>query len=168
MLHNRRQLMPLTRSKKRKLAVLAVGASRPTYFQKKMQDYTRTEFFMLPRKSTKKDITALKKKLRAYQFVVIAIYGPSIRPSNSLGLTTEEMTFVNELIASKRCVVSLFDNAYTLNQFKDIRKANGLIVGYQQLPAVQEAAAKMIFGRIKANGKLPVTVSAHFRYGDGL
>jgi beta-N-acetylhexosaminidase len=168
MLHNKRRLMPLARSRKRKLAVLAVGASRPTFFQRKMQEYTRTESFVLPRKSTKKDIAALKKKLRPYNFLVIGIYGPSIRPSNNLGFTAEEMAFINEMMADKRCVVSLFDNAYTLNQFEHIRKANGLIVGYQQLPAVQEATAKLIFGKIKANGKLPVTVSEHFRYGDGL
>jgi beta-N-acetylhexosaminidase len=168
MLHNKRRLMPMATSKKRKLAVLALGASRPTFFQRKIQEYTRTETFVLPRKSTKKDIAALKKKLRPYRFVVIGIYGPSIRPSNNLGFTAEERAFVNELMADKRCVVSLFDNAYTLNQFEQIRKANGLIVGYQQLPAVQEAAAKLIFGKIKANGKLPVTVSEHFRYGDGL
>jgi beta-N-acetylhexosaminidase len=168
MLHNKLRLMPLTRSKKKKLAVVAIGASRPTFFQRKLQDYTRTESFVLPRKSTKKDIAALKMKLRPYNFVVIGIYGPSIRPSNSLGFTPEETAFVNELIADKKCVVSLFDNAYTLNHFAGIRKANGLIVGYQQLPAVQEAAAKLIFGKIKANGKLPVTVSEHFRYSDGL
>ena len=168
MLYNKRRLLPLSPSKRRKLAVVAIGASRPTFFQRKMQEYTRTVSFVLPRKSTKKDIADLKKKLRPYKSVVIGIYGPSIRPSNSLGFSPEETAFVNELIADKRSVVSLFDNAYTLNQFTGIRKANGLIVGYQQLPAVQEAVAKLIFGKIKANGKLPVTVSEHFRYSDGL
>jgi beta-N-acetylhexosaminidase len=168
LLRNKRGLLPLAPSKRRKLAVLAVGASRPTFFQKKMQEYTRTESFLLPRKSTKKDIAALKKKLRRYRSIVIGIYGPSIRPSNNLGFTAAEKDFIDELIDDKKCVVLLFDNAYTLSRFKDIRKANGLILGYQQLPAVQEAAAKLVFGKIKANGKLPVTVSEYFRYGDGL
>jgi beta-N-acetylhexosaminidase len=168
LLRNKRQLLPLASSKRKKLAVLAVGASRPTFFQRKMQEYTRTESFVLPRKSTKKDIAALKKKLRRYRSIVIGIYGPSIRPSNNLGFTAEERAFIDELIDEKKCVVILFDNAYTLSRFKDIRKANGLILGYQQLPAMQEAAAKLLFGKIKANGKLPVTVSEYFRYGDGL
>jgi beta-N-acetylhexosaminidase len=167
-LYNKRRLMPLAPSKRKKLAVVAIGASRPTFFQRKMGEHTPTESFVLPRKSTKKTIEALKKKLRSHKLVVIAIYGPGIRPSNSLGFTAEELAFTNDLIADKRCVVSLFDNAYTLNQFADIRKANALIVGYQQLPAVQEATAKLIFGKIKANGKLPVTVSEQFRYSDGL
>ncbi len=80
----------------------------------------------------------------------------------------EERELVNELIAKKKCVVVLFDNAYTLNQFTAMEKANGLIVGYQQLPAIQEAAVKLLFGNIKANGKLPVSVNDHFRFGDGL
>lgn len=168
LLINKRGLLPLKQNQRRKLAVVAIGAERPTFFQRKMQQYTPTVSFVLPRKSSPRQIAVLKKKLRRYSFVVIAVYGPSIRPSNSLGLSKPVTAFINDLIKDKYCVVSLFDNAYTLNQLKEVRKANALIVGYQQLPAMQEAASKLIFGQIKANGKLPVTVSEHFRYSDGL
>ncbi|WP_051359771.1 glycoside hydrolase family 3 protein [Adhaeribacter aquaticus] len=168
MLTNKRKLLPLAKSKNKKIAVLAVGATRPTFFQRKMQQYAPIDALFLPRSSTKKDRIALIKKLKKYNFVVIGIYGPSIRPSNSLHLAKEERALVNEIIADKKCVVALFDNAYTLNQFDAISKANSLLVGYQQLPAVQEATAKLIYGQIRANGKLPVTVSEEFKFGDGL
>ncbi|MDB5264235.1 MAG: glycoside hydrolase family 3 [Adhaeribacter sp.] len=170
LLHNKRNIIPLEKPKKKnqKIAVLAIGAARPTFFQRKMAEHAPIEALLLPRRSQKKDRDLLLKKLKKHNQLVLAIYGPSIRPSNSLGLSKDERDFVNKLIREKKVIVTLFDNAYTLNQFDDAAKANGLIVGYQQLPAVQEAAAKLIFGKIKPNGKLPVTVNDHFRYGDGL
>jgi beta-N-acetylhexosaminidase len=170
LLHNKRNIIPLEKPKrkKKKIAVLAIGAARPTFFQRKMAEQAPSEIFLLPRRSTQKYRDLLLKKLKKHKQVVIAIYGPSIRPSNNLGLLKEERELVNKLIRDKRVIVTLFDNAYTLNQFDDIVKANGLIVGYQQLPAVQEAAVKLIFGQLKPNGKLPVTVNSHFRFGDGL
>ena len=168
LLQNKLGLLPLSKSKKYKMAVLAVGATNATFFQRKMRENTRTELFTMQRKSSKKDIAALQKKLKAFNFVVIAIYGPSIRPSNNLGFSPEVKAFINKLIADKRCVVTLFDNAYALNQFAGIGEANALVVGYQQLPSIQEAAAKLIFGDIKPNGKLPVTVNEDFKFGDGL
>jgi len=168
LLHNKRSILPLEVSKNKKLAVLAVGAARPTFFQRKMAQYTPIEAYVLPRKSTKKNRDILLRNLKKHKQLVLAIYGPSIRPSNNLGFLPEEKALINKLIREKKVVVNLFDNAYTLTQFADINKANGLIIGYQQLPAIQEAAAKLVFGKIKPNGKLPVTVNDHFKYGDGL
>jgi hypothetical protein len=168
LLQNKRQLLPLTKSKKNKMAVLALGAINPTFFQRKLQQFTPVEPFFLPRRSTKKDRELLLKKLKKVKFIVIGIYGPSIRPSNNLGFAKDDLDLINKLISDKKCAVVLFDNAYTLTQFADIRKANALVVGYQQLPAVQEAAARLLFGQIKPNGKLPVTVNESFRFGDGL
>jgi hypothetical protein len=42
------------------------------------------------------------------------------------------------------------------------------VVGYQQLTAVQEATAKVVFGQLKPKGHLPVSVNHHFKYGTGL
>jgi hypothetical protein len=168
LLQNKRQLLPLAKNKKNKIAVLALGARRATFFQNKMREATSADLFTLPRRSTKKDLTALQKKLKSYNLVVLAIYGPSIRPSNNLGFSPEDKAFINKLISDKKCVVTLFDNAYALNQFADIGNANALLVGYQQLPSIQEAAVKLIFGDIKPNGKLPVTVNKDFKFGDGL
>ncbi|QNF32645.1 glycoside hydrolase family 3 [Adhaeribacter swui] len=168
MLHNQSHIIPLQRKKRVKYAVVAVGASKPTFFQKRLSEYVPVENFVLPRRSDKKARLALRRKLKKYKQVVIGLYGPSIRPSNTLLLAKEELDLVNELLDQKNSLVVLFDNAYTLTQLKDIRKADGLIVGYQQLLPVQEAAAKLVAGRISANGKLPVTVNEYFKYGDGL
>ena len=168
MLHNKRHIIPLKRKKKQRYAVLAVGVSRPTFFQKELGEYVLTDNLVLPRRSDKRARLLLRRKLKKYNQVVIGLYGPSIRPSNTLLLGKEELALVNELIDQKKTIVVLFDNAYTLTQIKNIREAHGFIVGYQQLLPVQEMAAKLIAGRISANGKLPVTVNEFFKYGAGL
>jgi beta-glucosidase-like glycosyl hydrolase len=168
LVQNKRKQIPLENKKNRKIASLAVGGTRTTFFQKKIKEKLTTQDFFLPRRSNKKGIEKLRKEVLKYDLLLISIYGPSIRPSNNLGFTPEERALVNELIRKKRCVVVLFDNAYTLNRFEDMHQATTLIVGYQQLPAVQAAAAKLIMGELTPQGKLPVTVNQHFQYGDGL
>ncbi|ALJ01444.1 glycoside hydrolase family 3 [Rufibacter tibetensis] len=168
LLQNKRKLIPLEEKKRRKVASLALGGNRSTFFQQKIKASLTTTDFFLPRKTNKKDLEKLRKELLKYDLLLISIYGPSIRPSNNLGFTPEERALVNELIRKKRCVVVLFDNAYTLNRFENIHEASALLVGYQQLPAVQAAAAKLLIGELTPQGKLPVTVNSHFKYGDGL
>ncbi|MFA1772694.1 glycoside hydrolase family 3 protein [Rufibacter glacialis] len=168
LLQNKRKLLPLENKKRRKIASLAVGSQRSTFFQQKIKAHLTTTDFFLPRRTTKKDLEKLRKELLDYDLLLISIYGPSIRPSNNLGFSPEERALVNELIRKKRSVVVLFDNPYTLNRLVDVHEASALLVGYQQLPAVQAAAANLLVGRLTPQGKLPVTVNSHFQYGDGL
>ncbi|MFC6998626.1 glycoside hydrolase family 3 protein [Rufibacter roseus] len=168
MLINKRNQIPIENKKRKKVASLAVGANEPTLFQETLSKTITAPNFFLPRRLSKKNREKLRKQLLKYDLVIISIYGPSIRPSNNLGFSKEEQDLVNELIRKKRCVVVLFDNAYTLNQFSNIHQATSLVVGYQKLKAVQTAAAKLVVGDLQPQGKLPVTVNHHFQYGQGL
>ena len=40
-------------------------------------------------------------------------------------------------------------------------------MNYQQSDEMQIAAARVILGQLKAQGKLPVTINTFFKYGDG-
>ncbi|WP_192821669.1 glycoside hydrolase family 3 protein [Rufibacter sp. LB8] len=168
LLQNKPDLVPLKNKKMRSVASLAVGAAKPTLFQQRLKNRLTVKDYFMPRKTKKKDLENLRKVLLKQDLLVISIYGPSIRPSNNLGFSKEERALVNELVRRKRAVVVLFDNAYTLNQFADIHQSSALLLGYQQLPAVQAAAAKMVMGDLVPQGKLPVTVNKHFQYGQGL
>ncbi|QHL89088.1 glycoside hydrolase family 3 [Nibribacter ruber] len=168
LLKNKKHQIPVENRKRRSIASLAVGASSTTVFQKRIKNHLTVKEFFLPRKSNVKYIKKLRKELLKYDLILLSIYGPSIRPSNSLGLGPEERALINELSRKKRSVVVLFDNAYILDHFPDIHQATSILVGYQQLPAIQAAAASLVVGNLEPAGKLPVTVNKHFRYGDGL
>ncbi|MGV3538530.1 MAG: glycoside hydrolase family 3 N-terminal domain-containing protein, partial [Rufibacter sp.] len=168
LLRNKGSILPLEHKKRRKIASLAVGASKTTTFQQRLKGQLPAKEFFLPRRTDKKKLAKLRKELLKYDLFIISIYGPSMRPSNNLGFTPDERALVNELIKKKKTVLALFDNAYTLNRMENAHLASALIVGYQQLPDIQSAAAKLVLGQLEPKGKLPVTVNEHFRYGEGL
>jgi beta-N-acetylhexosaminidase len=168
LLKNKKHQIPVEHKKRRSIASLAVGATSSTVFQERIKRQLAVKEFFLPRKSNPKYIKQLRKDLLKHDLIILSIYGPSIRPSNRLGLGPEDRALINELARKKRSVVVLFDNAYTLDHFKDIHQATSILVGYQQLPAIQVAAASLVLGRLEPAGKLPVTVNKHFKYGKGL
>jgi beta-N-acetylhexosaminidase len=65
-------------------------------------------------------------------------------------------------------IFSVFKNPYVLDKIKDVEKAAGLIVTYQDSNNAEELTAQLIFGGIGANGQLPVTIGKKYPAGSGL
>lgn len=168
LLTNKKRGIPVRQSGKTSIATVSIGARRPTAFQRKVSDIARTTNFIISRKANAKEVKKLQQQLKQYDVVLVALYGPSVRPSNRLGYSKETTALVTQLASSDKAIITLFDNAYTLNQFPGIEKSRTLLLGYQSHYQAQEAAAQLIFGRLPARGKLPVTVNQHFQYGDGI
>ncbi|WP_299707658.1 glycoside hydrolase family 3 N-terminal domain-containing protein [uncultured Pontibacter sp.] len=169
LLNNRKNFLPIRQKKRQKVATLSFGMVRPSLFQREVGRYARsTTDFVISRKASAKEIKKMKQKLRGYDLVIVGLYGPSVTPSNRLGYSKEATAFVTELARSNKSIMTLFDNPYTLNQFPDIHKSRVLVLAYQGHAHAQIAAAKLLFGKIPARGKLPVTVNGHYAYGHGI
>ena len=169
LLNNKKNFLPIRQKKRQRIATLSFGVVRPSIFQREINKYARIEAdFVISRKANSKEIRQLKQKLKGYDLVLIGLYGPSVAPSNRLGYSKEASQFVTDLARSNRSIITLFDNPYTLNQFPDIHKSRVLILAYQAHKHAQVAAAKLLFGKIPARGKLPVTVNGHYQYGHGI
>lgn len=169
LLNNKKRMLPLRQSQHLTIATVSIGAKQPTVFQRQVKQLgARTTDFYISRKARENETRKLWKKLKKYDVVLVALYGPSIRPSNNLGYSTGATELVQKLATSKKAAITLFDNAYALNQFPDIEQSRVLLLGYQPHFHAQAAAAKLIFGRIPARGELPVTVNRFFAYGDGI
>ncbi|RAU81756.1 glycoside hydrolase family 3 protein [Pontibacter arcticus] len=167
-LRNQKRMLPLRTRRKARIATLSVGAVRPTAFQKYTSQLTTTKNFTIRRKASIKYARKLAKQLAGYDVVLVALYGPDMRPSTSLGYGKPVKDLVVQLAKSNKAAIVLFDNAYTLNQFPGIEKSRALVVAYQPQVIVQQSAAKLLFGYLPARGQLPVTVNKHFVYGDGI
>ncbi|WP_347158907.1 glycoside hydrolase family 3 protein [Pontibacter chitinilyticus] len=168
LLRNEKHLLPVRKRRKLRIATVSFGAWRPTVYQRKISKRIATKDFVIKRKADKKETAKLWKKLQKFDLVVVGLYGPSIRPSNNMGYSPETKQLVSKLATSNKAIITLFDNAYAINQFPDIGKSAVLIVAYQPHYHAQEAAAKLLFGKIPARGKLPVSVNEQFGYGDGI
>ncbi|TXK45799.1 glycoside hydrolase family 3 [Pontibacter qinzhouensis] len=168
LLKNEKRMLPVRPRRNLKIATVSFGAIRPTAFQRELKKYAKTTDFVISRKANAKETKKLQQQLRSYDVVLVALYGPSIRPSNNLGYSAHTTALIHHLSISQKSFITLFDNPYTLSQFTGIHKSNGLLLAYQPHYHAQEAAAKLLFGGLPARGKLPVTVSDHFSYGDGI
>jgi len=168
LLRNKKNVLPLRPHRRTSIATIAVGAKRPTAFQREISKHVQTTDFVISRKANKKEVRKLWQKLREYDVVLVGLYGPGIRPSNNLGYSKETTQLVQQLIRSKQSVITLFDNAYMLNQLPGIEDSRALLLAYQSHLHAQRAAAKLLFGHIPVRGKLPVSVNKHFTYGDGI
>ncbi|MDX5422172.1 MAG: glycoside hydrolase family 3 protein [Hymenobacteraceae bacterium] len=168
LLNNKKHLLPVRQRRSTSIATVSFGAKRPTAFQRQVSQHATTTDFVISRKANKKETQKLWKKLRQYDVVVVGLYGPSTSPSNRLGYSKDATELVQKLAKSRKSVITLFDNAYALDQFPDIEKSAALIVAYQSHYHAQAAAARLLFGHIPARGKFPVTVNGHFKYGDGI
>ncbi|MDX5418267.1 MAG: glycoside hydrolase family 3 C-terminal domain-containing protein [Hymenobacteraceae bacterium] len=169
LLNNRRNFLPIRQKRRHKVATLSFGVVRPSLFQREVGRYARsTTDYVISRKANAKEIKKMKQKLRGYDYIIVGLYGPSVTPSNRLGYSKEATAFVNELARSDKAIITLFDNPYTINQFPELHKSKVLLLAYQAHAHAQIAAAKILFGKIPARGKLPVSVNGHYPYGHGI
>ncbi|MDT0607021.1 glycoside hydrolase family 3 protein [Croceitalea rosinachiae] len=97
----------------------------------------------------------IKSNQKNEENTVVAIFPPEMKPTNRFGLLEDDIEKVNGLIASTNCIVYLFGNPYALRLF-NWEKATAVVVAYQDFDIFQENAVAHFYGRIQAEGDLPV------------
>ncbi len=183
LLKNQNNLIPLKKLDTLKVATLSVGQEDITPFQSMLENYMHVEHFNLPEVFTQNDIEKLKGELKDFNLVLVGIHsmyksrnyrliklgdGENLPPRNPYGVTEELEELLEYLSLKKNAVVTYFSSPYALGEIKNLKKAKGVILAYQDKPLNQELAAQMIFGGIAAQGKLPVSIPGTYNVGDGL
>lgn len=168
LINNQNGIVPL-HGNDQKVATLSLGTTKISWFQTSLQskDIAQTHFY-LPKNATRKAILALKEKLKAFDHVVVGIYGSPKFPNRNLGFSAELLLYIKELTNSPQTIFSVFANAYSMAQLPNIENSAGLMVSYENNPFAEEAAAKLISGKIGASGNLPVSVNEHLKSGQGI
>nr|WP_295934490.1 glycoside hydrolase family 3 N-terminal domain-containing protein [uncultured Dyadobacter sp.] len=167
-LKNDNSILPLRELDTLKIASISIGADSITTFQNTLGLYTTVDHFQIPAKATTEQIEAVRSKLNAYNLLLVGVHLGSISPRTSYGLTEPMSAVLQELIATKKAVVSIFGNPYALNKMPKTEDAKALVMAYQLTPYTQDLSAQLIFGAIPASGKLPVTVNAQYPYNAGI
>ena len=167
-LKNEGNVLPLRELDTLKIASVSLGADTITTFQNTLGLYTKVDHFFLPAKASPQQLDAVRTKLKDYNTILVGLHLSSISPRANYGLTEQMSSMLQELIATKKAVVSVFGNPYVLNKITKPESAKALLMAYQLTPYTQDLSAQLIFGAIPALGKLPVTVNAQFPYGMGI
>jgi hypothetical protein len=123
--------------------------------------------FILSKIASAGDIAKMKEELKSYDQVVTAIHDYRLRPASTLDYNKELVACISEL-SKLNTLTIVFANPYAIIGLPGIEQSKSLLLGYQNSDEMQRSAVKVISGQIKAAGKLPVTINASFKNGDGI
>ncbi len=165
LVRNKNKLIPFTRLDTFKMASVAIGAFKRTKFQESLRQYASVTDFQIDKNSTKDDFTKLLNQLKGYNCVFVSLHNLSKKPESFYGITQSTEIFLDALRKQTKVVLTVFGTPYALKFFED---ENWLLEAYNDETVTQNIAAQILFGGIKAKGKLPVTASKYFKEGDGL
>lgn len=167
-LRNHDDLIPVKNLESNRIAAVSVGQSAPGTFQKRMSNYTRVDYYNLPKTASEDQFRSLLAELDAYDLVILGLHDLDMRPHKEFGLLPPVVSFTGNLMARKRTILTLFGNPYALDRIKGLDHALGIVVAYQENQLTQDLSAQLLFGGIGATGRLPVDVGRKFRAGEGL
>ncbi|GAA4804732.1 hypothetical protein GCM10023231_37330 [Olivibacter ginsenosidimutans] len=151
-----------------KTAVISIGADSITTFQRELENYFSNSLnVVLSAKATTVEVAKVADELKNFKQIIVALHDQRLRPQSTLDYSSDVRLLISEL-AARKAFMNVFANPYVIATFPGLEQAGALTVGYQNDVTFQKAGAKVITQQLKPSGKLPVTVNAFFKYGDGL
>lgn len=100
-----------------------------------------------------------------YDKVVVTVQGITNSPRNQHGVKTEEVEWIKQLQEKTNVIVVVMGNAYSLKYFEGIKN---IICTYEDNLITQDITPQIIFGALKAEGKLPISAGTRFKAGMGI
>ncbi|WP_411275533.1 glycoside hydrolase family 3 protein [Daejeonella sp.] len=154
--------------KNKKTAIISMGATGSNVFHTMLRPGLDNSFhFILSKDASNNDVVNISKELRNYDQIIVAIHDSRRRPAAVLDYSNTLKLFIAEL-AKMNSTMVLFANPYTIAGLPGIEGAKTIVLNYQNSVEAQRASARIITGTLKAKGKLPVSISAAFKNGDGV
>ena len=164
---NDNNLIPLTQLQHHKIASVSIGTTTQTPFQKRLDWHAPITCFQVSKQASSSQLFQLRKKLKAYDLVILGIHNNNLYPANSFGIPDKVFNFINKLSQNQRTILAIFGNPYILNSLKSTSSPGAILVTYQDQPEAEEVAAEVIVGGIGSRGHLPVTTTS-FPAGTGI
>ena len=168
LLSNKNEILPIS-DLTRSIAVLSVHTDTETAFQSMTRMYLDADYFLIPQIATDSIILLTAHAMSQYDVQLITLHLPNNRPSAGYSVNAVNSKAISVLLDHcPNAIVCIFGNAFALEKLPIVKKAQALVLAYQDSHYLQEAAAMAVFGAVPFNGTLPVTVNADFTAGMGL
>ncbi|NVK86143.1 MAG: serine hydrolase [Cytophagia bacterium] len=100
-----------------------------------------------------------------YDKVIVTVQGITNSPRNQHGVKTEEVEWIKKLQEKTNVIVVVMGNAYSLKYFEGVKN---IICTYEDNSITQDITPQIIFGALKAEGKLPISAGTSFKAGMGI
>jgi beta-glucosidase-like glycosyl hydrolase len=108
---------------------------------------------------TDEAINELGKSLTKYDTVIVSLFVPKAKPLNNFDIEDSVLQFLGNLFVSKKCVLYVFGNPYSLQVIPNLEYTLGIVQMYQDFDEFQEAAASQLLENSECKGTLPVILS---------
>jgi beta-N-acetylhexosaminidase len=122
---------------------------------------------LLQDNSTLEQVKAAREMVNGADVVIAALYG-RVRSGakNSVGLPDSGVAILRELIAKNKNVIGVaYGNPYILGAFPQIKT---YMVAYGDMPSLQRASARALFGLQDITGSLPISLPGLYPRGTGI
>jgi beta-N-acetylhexosaminidase len=157
-------LFPLATGKR--VAYVGFGLTRDNVFARRVrEDYNAQVYYFDYNLDQNKVRPMLELFENRYDVVIIGVHNYARYPANNFGISGAAQALIEGLQRQQKTIISVFGNPYAI---KDMCNSRVVIACYEDDDVTQSTAADLIYGRFLAKGKLPVTVCAEFKYGDGI
>jgi len=168
LLKNSSDYLPLKRLDTAKIVYLNIGGTAKNEFYKSLNQYAVIPEIKIPRSLSSADESALLKKLKPYNQVIIGFHRTNNSPRRNFGITKQAINLQSKLSGSKSLVSVVFGNPYVLKSFSNLDQLKALIVCYQDTKHTRYSAGEVVMGGLNPAGKLPVTCTPELTAGKGL
>ncbi len=159
-------VFPLQAGAKKKIAYLGLGLSGDNEFARRMRsDYNAHVYYFDYSLDSVKAGAILELLRSRYDVVVIGLHNYARFPNNNFGISKSALWLLQELQERQKTVTMVFGNPYAMKNFCD---AKTLIACYEDDDITENIGADLLAGKFTAKGKLPVTVCASLKFGDGI
>ncbi|WP_305981769.1 glycoside hydrolase family 3 N-terminal domain-containing protein [Roseivirga thermotolerans] len=153
-------LIPTISVDKKSFASISIGETNADVFQNMLNRYTKVTPLSFDSLSNQ----ALDSAAQFSQ-VIIAYQGITNSPRNQHGVDTQTVEWIKALQKKTNVIVVVMGNAYSLQYFEGVKN---LICTYENNDITQQVTPQIIFGALRAEGKLPITAGSSFKAGTGI
>lgn len=164
-----KEFFPLTDENKR-IAYVGIGIDTINTFGSRMENDLGARGFYFSYKEDARRVLTLAKLIKShYNTVVIGVHNYHRYPANHFGITDYAFDLIRQLqqpdSANYKTILFDFGNPYAIKNFCE---AKNLVACYEDDSITQNTAAAFLEGKILAQGTLPVSVCAKYKYGSGI
>lgn len=163
---NKKMLLPLTRLDTLRIASLNFGRERPTAFERMLERYAPCAHFSLQPGATTEETEALLRQLTTYNCVIIYNGAARNTAGYSFGASKQLADLIRRL-EGKHIIFCHPAIPYGADLYSHL-PISVLLISYAKDTPAQEFAAQAIFGGIRVDGKLPVSINLSYPAGYGL
>lgn len=154
---NEIQIIPLTNLDSRKIAVLSAGDTSLTHFQQTVKRYGLVDCYSVPKYPGQRTIDSIARIMNSYDIVLIGIHNITSNATEGYGISENMIALIDSVLIRNRTILTFFGTPYSLIRIPNVRKAEAILIAYQDNLVTEKAAASALFGGIPVQGTLPVT-----------